>query len=92
MEVIWNVRVRNQVLLRVTEERNILHAIKRRKANWIGHIVHRNCLIKHDTEGKIEERIEVTGRGGIRHKNLLDDLNQTRGYWKLKEEVLDCTL
>jgi len=36
--------------------------IRRRKANWIGHIFHRNCLIKHVTEGKIEGRIEVTRR------------------------------
>ena len=31
--------VRNEeVLLRVNEERNILHEIRKRKANWIGHI------------------------------------------------------
>jgi hypothetical protein len=35
------------------EERNILHTIRRRKANWIGHILHRNCLLKHIIEGKI---------------------------------------
>jgi len=35
----WTDRVKNEeVLHRVKEERNILHAIKRRKANWIGHI------------------------------------------------------
>jgi hypothetical protein len=31
----------------VKEERNIVHTIKRRKANWIGHILRRNCLLKH---------------------------------------------
>jgi hypothetical protein len=31
---------------RVKKERNILHEIKRRKANWIGHILRRNCLLK----------------------------------------------
>jgi hypothetical protein len=47
--------VRNEeVLHRVKEERNIVHAIKRRKANWIGHILHRNFLLKHVTEGKLE--------------------------------------
>jgi hypothetical protein len=35
----------------VKEERNIVHTIKRRKANWIGHILRRNCLLKHVTEG-----------------------------------------
>jgi hypothetical protein len=28
---------------RVKEERNIPHKIKRWKANWFGHIFHRNC-------------------------------------------------
>jgi oligoribonuclease (3'-5' exoribonuclease) len=43
----WTDRVRNEVLHRVKEERNILHTIKRRKANWIGHMLRRNCLLKH---------------------------------------------
>jgi hypothetical protein len=81
-----------EVLHRVKEERNILQKIKRRKANWIGHILHRNCLLKHVIEGKIEGRIKMTGRQGRRHKQLLDDLRERRRYWKLKEEALDCTL
>jgi hypothetical protein len=51
-----------EVLHRVKDERNILHTIKRRKANWIGHILLRNCLLKHVIEGKLEGRIEMTGR------------------------------
>jgi len=31
----------------------------------------------------------VTRRRGRRLKQLLDDLNETREYWKLKEEALD---
>jgi hypothetical protein len=54
--------VRNEVLHRVKEERNILHTINRRKGNWIGHIWIRNCLLKHVIEGKIQGRIEVAGR------------------------------
>jgi hypothetical protein len=46
----------------VKEERNILHTIKRRKANWIGHILRRNCLLKHVIEEKLEGRMEMTGR------------------------------
>jgi hypothetical protein len=46
----------------VDEERNILCTVKGRKANWIGHILHRNCLVKHVIEGKIEGRIDVMGR------------------------------
>jgi hypothetical protein len=84
--------VRNEAVLhRVKEERNILHAIKRRKANWIGHILRRNCLLKHAIEGKLEGRTEMTGRRGRRRKQLLDDLKEKRRYWKLKEKALDCT-
>jgi len=36
------------------------------KANWIGHILRRNCLIKHVIEGKLEGRIDVKGRQGRR--------------------------
>jgi len=53
---------------RVKEERNILHTLKRTNANWIGHIVRRNCLLKHVIEGKIEGWIEVTGGRGGRRK------------------------
>jgi hypothetical protein len=48
-KISWTDRVRNEVLHRVKEERNILHTIKRRKANWIGHILRTNCLLKHAT-------------------------------------------
>jgi hypothetical protein len=44
----------------------------------------RKCLLKHVIEGKIEGRIEVTGRRERRSKQLLDDLKEERGYWKLK--------
>ena len=50
---------KNEVLQRVKEERNILQTIKRRKANSIGHILRRNCLLKHIIEGKMDERIEM---------------------------------
>jgi hypothetical protein len=85
--------VRNEkVLHRVKEDRNILHTIKRRKAKWIGHILRRNCLLKHVIEGNVEGRIEVTGIQGRRSKQLLVKLSETRAYWKLKEEALDRTV
>jgi hypothetical protein len=43
-------------------------------------------------EGKLEGRIEMTGRRGRRRKQLLDDLKEKRRFWKLKEEALDRTL
>jgi hypothetical protein len=74
--------------LRVSEQRNILHEIRKRKANWIDHILHRNCLLKEDTEGKIKGQIEVTRRRGRRRKKMLDDLGDRRGYCQLKEGAL----
>jgi hypothetical protein len=80
------------VLRRVKEERNILETTKRRKANWIGHNVRRNCLLKHAIAGGIEGRIEVTRRYGRRRKQLLDDLEERENIKKLKVEALDRTL
>jgi hypothetical protein len=61
----WTDRVRNkEVLPRVKEERNILQTVKMRKDNWIGYILPRNCLLQHVIEGKMQGRIEVTGRRG----------------------------
>jgi hypothetical protein len=68
---------------------NIVHEIRKRKANWIGHILRRNCLLKEVIEGKINGRIEVTRRRGRRRKKLLDDLGDRRGYSDLKEEAVD---
>jgi hypothetical protein len=63
-------------LQRAKEEGNIVHKMKRRKANWIGYILGRNCFLKHITELKKEGRINVTGRRGRRSKKLLDDLKE----------------
>jgi len=85
--------VRNEdVLLRVKEQRNILHEIRKRKLNWIGHILRRNCLLQRVIEGKIKGEIEVTGRRRRRRRKLLDDLKERRGYSHLKEEALDRTM
>ena len=62
-KISWTDHVRNEdVLPRVKEQRNILHEISKRKANWIGHILRRNCLLQGVHEGKIQGGIEVTGR------------------------------
>jgi hypothetical protein len=45
-----------EVLHRVKEERNIVRTVNRRKANWIGHILCRNCHLKQVIEGKVEGR------------------------------------
>jgi hypothetical protein len=77
----WTDHMRNEeVLLRVKEQRNILHAIHKRKANWIGHVLRRNCLLQRVIEGKIQGGIEMTGRRGRRRRKLLDNLKERRGY------------
>jgi len=81
-KICWTDHVRNEdVLLRVKEQRNILHEICKRKANWIGHILRRNCLLQRVTEGKIQGGIEVTERQGRRR----------RSYWMTSRKG-ECTL
>jgi len=86
-KISWTDHVRNEeVLLRVKKQR---HEISKRKANWIGHILRRNCLLQQVIKGKIKE---VTGRRGRRSRKLLDDLQERREYSYLKEEALDRTM
>jgi hypothetical protein len=77
------------VLLRVSEQRNIVHEIRKRKANWIGHTLHRNCLLQRVLEGKIKGEMEVTRRRGRRREKLLYELKVRRGYSYFKEEALN---
>ena len=59
---------KEEVLFRDKEQRNILHEISKRKANWIDHILCRNCLLQRVIEGKIKGGIEVRGRRGRRRR------------------------
>jgi hypothetical protein len=69
-----------------------LHEIRKRKANWISHILRRNCLLKQVINGKIKGEMEVTRRRGRRRKQLLNDLKDRRGYSHLKEKAIDRTM
>jgi hypothetical protein len=69
----------------------MLYTIKK-KTNWIGHKLRRNCRLGHVAEGNIEGRTELKGR---RYKQLLyylKEIKETRGHSKLKYESLDHTL
>jgi hypothetical protein len=91
-KISWTDHVRNEeVLLRVKEQRNILHEIRKRKANSVGHILRKICLQQQVIEGKIQEGIEVTGKRGRRHRKLVDDLKERSEYFCMKEEALDRT-
>jgi hypothetical protein len=57
----WCEKCRKNCYTRVKEQRNIVHRTQRRKANWIGHILRKNCFLKDVIEEK-EGRSE--GRGG----------------------------
>jgi hypothetical protein len=61
-----------KVLQKFKEDRNILLTTKRRKANRIGHILRRNCLLTHVIEGKIEGN----RRRSSRRKQLLEDIKE----------------
>ena len=83
-EISWTDSVRNEEMLQTDKkERNTVQTTID-KANTL----RRNCLLKYVTEGKIE----VTGRRGRKRKQLLDDVKETRGYCKLKDEALDRTV
>jgi hypothetical protein len=60
-EMFWNEEVLHKVL----------HTIKRRKVNWIGHIFCKGCFLKHIIAWKIEVRVEMTWRQGRRRKQQL---------------------
>jgi hypothetical protein len=68
-KISWTDYVKNEeVVVRVKEQRNILHEISKREAKWIGQILCRNCLLKRVIEGKIKGEIGVIGRRRRRRK------------------------
>jgi hypothetical protein len=70
------------------EGKKILYTSKLRKANWNGNLLRRKYLLKLVTEGRVEGK----GRRGRRRNQPLDDVNETKRYWTLKEEALSRTL
>jgi hypothetical protein len=79
-------------LLGISAERPTNGLYLYRKANWIGHILRRNCLLQRVIEGKTKGGMEVTGRRERRCKKLPDDLEERRGYSHLKEDAPDRTV
>jgi hypothetical protein len=89
-KISWTDHVRNEeVLLRVKEQKNILHEKSKRKANWIGHILRKHLLLQRVIEEKTKGGIEVTGRRGRRRRSYWMALR--KGYSHFKEEALDGT-
>ena len=74
----WSEKVTNEHILDIIEQkRTLINNILSRKANWIGHILRRNCLLHDAIEGQM---MEVKGVGR-RRTQLLDDLRK-------KEKIL----
>jgi hypothetical protein len=88
MEICCTEHVRNEDILPEKRRAEVFYVTKRRKANWIGHILLSNCLLTHVMEGKIKEMWKGTERRGRRHQELLDDRKERRRYWNLKD--CDC--
>ena len=79
-KITWTDHVRNEKeFQRVMDERNVLQAVKRRKANLIGHILRRNCLIRHFIEGEIEGRIKLQD----------DEEKEVSSYWVTLRKIED---
>jgi len=84
-KISWTNRVKNEeALQRVKDESNILHTIERWKADSVGHILRRNCLVKHVIEGRMKGQEEE-------EEDVSSYLKGKREYSKLKEEALDCS-
>ena len=81
---VWTDRFRKEVIGKFIEERHILHAVSVSNRICIGHILHRNCLLKHVIERKIGRKLEAKGRGRRRRKQLLNDLKAAldRSLWR----------
>jgi len=70
--------VKNEAVRRVKEDWNVLHTTRRRKTEWISHVLGRKLLLKNFVEEKIERRMKVTGRRERGSKQLLDHFQKRR--------------
>jgi hypothetical protein len=88
----WSKKVTHEeVFERIGEKRTILNNILRRKANWISHILRRNCFLHDAIEGQMTE-VKGVGRRRRRRRRrtqLLDDLRSRKIYCELTEEAED---
>ena len=81
-KITWPEKVTNGVFIHIGMKSAFLNNIPCREANWIGHILRKNCLLLDSIEGEVAE-VKGVGR-----RQLLDDL-RSRRYWELKEIAND---
>ncbi|KAJ4439714.1 hypothetical protein ANN_07842 [Periplaneta americana] len=80
----WTDRIRNEAVLeRVSEERMMLKLIRKRKRNWLGHWLRRNCLLKDALEGMVNGR-RVRGR---RRYQMIDDIKIYGSYAETRQKI-----
>ena len=67
----WIDKIKNAVVLeRVGEGRIMLELIRKRKINWLGHWLRRNCLLKDALEGMVNG----TNVRGRRSYQMIDNI------------------
>ena len=67
----WTDKMKNAVVLeRVGKGRIMLKVIRKRKRNWLGHWLRRNCLLKNALEGMVNGK-KVRGR---RRYKMIDNI------------------
>ena len=88
LKVKWSDKIKNdEVLRRAGEERQLLNNIRKRKRNWVGHVLRGNGILRDVLEGSVEER---GGRKrGRRKRKWIDDLKKGNGYVGMKREAMD---
>ena len=58
----WTDKIKNAVVVEIVGEvRMMLELIKKRKRNWLGHWLRKNCLLKDALEGMVNGK-KVRGR------------------------------
>ena len=84
-EIKWSEKITNEgVLESIGEIRTLLNNVVRRRANWFGHILRRNCLLHDAIDGQMTE-----AKGVGRRRQIIDDLWNRGRQWELKEEADD---
>ncbi|KAJ4450349.1 hypothetical protein ANN_01769 [Periplaneta americana] len=80
----WTDRMRNEAVLeRVDEERMMLKLIRKRKRNWVGNWLGRNCLLKDVLEGMVNGR-RVRDR---RRYQMIGDIKIYGSYEETKRKA-----
>ena len=80
----WTDKIKNAVVLeRVGEGRIMLELIKKRKRNWLGHWLRRNCLLKD----ALEEMVNGNKVRSRRRYEMIDNIMVNGLYADMKRNA-----